>query len=41
MVGSVMDVQSHDEGKGGGSVTVVHISVTGIQNRSITEGVEK
>ena len=41
MVGTVRDVQSHDEGMGGGSVTGVHRSVMGIQNRSITEGMEK
>ena len=29
MVGSVTDVQSHDKGKGGRSVTGVHMSVTG------------
>ena len=41
MAGSVTDVQSHDEGKDGGSVTGVYRSVTVIQNKSVTEGMEK
>ena len=43
MVGSVPEVhvQSHDEGMGGRSVTGVHGSATGVQNKSITEGMEK
>ena len=42
MVGSVTEVQSHDEGKSGKSVTGVHGSVTGIQNKSILiDGMEK
>ena len=41
MVGRVTEVQSHDEGKGGRSVTGVHGSVKGVQNKSITEGMEK
>ena len=32
MAGSVTEAQSHDEGKGGRSVTGVRGSVTGIQN---------
>ena len=35
------EVQSHDEGKGGKSVTGVHGSVMEIQNKSVTEGMEK
>ena len=30
---SVTKVQSHDEGNGGRSVTVVHVSVTGVLNK--------
>ena len=42
MVGSVTNVQTHDERKGGKRVTGVHGSVTGIQNKSIlTDGMEK
>ena len=41
MIGSVTEVQSHDKGKGGRSVTGIHGSVTGVQNKSITEGMEK
>ena len=41
MTGSVTEVQSRDEGTGGSSVTEVHWSVTGVQNKSITEGMEK
>ena len=41
IVGKVTEVQSHDEGKGERSVTGVHESVTGIQNKSVTEGMEK
>ena len=41
VAGSVTDVQNHDEGKGGRSVTGVHGSVTVAQNISVTEGMEK
>ena len=43
MVASVTEVQSHDDGKGERSVHVTgfHGSVTGVQNKSITEGMEK
>ena len=41
MIGSVTEVQSHDEGKGGRSVTGVHRSVTRVQIKSITEGMPK
>ena len=41
MVGSVTEVQSHDEGRGGRNVTGVHGSVLGIQNKSKAEGMEK
>ena len=41
MVGSVTEVQSRDEGKGGRSVTGVYGSVTRVQNKGITEGMEK
>ena len=37
----VTEVQSHDKGKGGRSVTGVHGSVTRVQNKSINEGMEK
>ena len=40
MVGSVTDVQSHDEGRGGRNVTGVHGSVLGVQNKGKTEGME-
>ena len=40
MAGRVTEVQSHDEGKGGRSVTGVHRSVMGIQNKSVTESIE-
>ena len=36
MVNSVTEGQSHDEGRGGRSVTGVHGSVTEAQNKSIT-----
>ena len=35
------EVQSHDEGKCGRSVTGVRGSVMGVQNKSVTEGMEK
>ena len=41
MAGSVAEVQSHDEGKGERSVTRVHGSVTGIQNKSVPRSMEK
>ena len=41
MAGSVTKIQSHDEGKGGRSVTGVHGSVTSVQNKSVNEGMEK
>ena len=42
MVGSVTGVQSHDQSKGGRSVTGVHGNVTEVQNKSIiTEDMEK
>ena len=41
MAGSVTEVQSHDKGKGRRSVTGVHGSVTMVQNKSVTEGMEK
>ena len=41
MVGSVTEVERHDEGKGGRSVAEVHGSVMGAQNKSMTEGMEK
>ena len=41
MVGSVTDVQSHGECKGRRSITQIHRSVMGVQNKSITEGMEK
>ena len=41
MVGSVTEEQSHDGSKDGRSVTGVDGSVTGVQNKSITEGMEK
>ena len=37
MAGILTKVQSHDEGKGGRSVTGVHGSVTGVQNNGVTE----
>ena len=39
--GNGSEVQSHDEGKGWRSVTRVHRSVMGVQNESVTEGMEK
>ena len=33
MVGSVTEVQSHDKGKGGRSVTVIHGGVTGYRTK--------
>ena len=41
MDSSVTEAQSHDKGRGGRSATGVHGSVTGIQNQSVTEGIEK
>ena len=41
MVGSVTEVQTPEESKSGRSVTGVHRSVTGVENKSITEGVEE
>ena len=41
MVGSVTEVQTPEEGKGGKSVRGVHRSVTGVVNKCITEGVEE
>ena len=41
MAGSVTNVQSHDEDKCGRSVTEVHGSVTGVQNKGVSEGMEK
>ena len=38
MVASITEAQSHDEGRGGRSVTRVHKSLTGIQYKSITGG---
>ena len=35
------EVQSHDEDKCGRIVTGVHGSVMGVQNKSVTEGMEK
>ena len=35
------EVQSHDEGKGGRTVTGVHRSEMWVQNKSVTEGMEK
>ena len=40
MGGSITQVQSHDEGKDGRSVTRVHGSVTGVQTKSVTESME-
>ena len=37
----VTEAKSHDEGRGGRSATGVHGSVTGIQNKSATGGIEK
>ena len=41
MANSVTEAQSHDEGRGGRSVTVVHRSVMGVLNKHITVGLEK
>ena len=41
MAGRVTDIQSHDECKGGRSVTGVHGSVTRVQNKGVTGGMEK
>ena len=35
MAGSVTEAQSHDEGRGGRSVTGLYESVTGILNKSV------
>ena len=40
MIGSVTKVQSHDEGKGGRSVTEVHGSVMRVRNKSTTDSME-
>ena len=37
---SVTKVQSHDEGKGGRSVSGIQGSVTGVQNKIVIEGME-
>ena len=42
--GSVLTVaepQNHDTGRGGRTVTEVHGSVTGIQNKAVNGGMEK
>ena len=36
MVDSVTEAKSHDEGRGGRSVTGVQWSVPGVQNKSVT-----
>ena len=36
MAGGVTEAQSHEEGVGGRSVTEIHGSVMGIQNKSVT-----
>ena len=36
MASSVTEAESHDKGGGGRSVTGVHGSVTGVQNKSVT-----
>ena len=41
MARSVTKAQSHDEGRGGRSVTGVHRSATGISNKSVTGGMDK
>ena len=41
MAGSVTEAQSHDECRSGRSVTGVYGSETGIQNKSVTGGMEK
>ena len=41
MARSVTEAQNHDEGRGGRSVTGIHRSALGIQNKSVTEGTEK
>ena len=38
---TVTEAQIHDEGRDGRTVTAVHWSVTGIQNRCVTGGMEK
>ena len=40
MASSVTKAQRHEEGRGGRSVTGVHRSVTGSQNKSVTGGME-
>ena len=37
----VTEAQNHDEGRGERTVTGVHWSVTGIQNKSVTDDMEK
>ena len=39
--GSVTEAQGHDEGRCGRSVTGVHGSVTGIQNKGVIGSIEK
>ena len=41
IAGSVTEAQSHDEGRGGRSITGVYGSVTGVQNKSATRDMEK
>ena len=38
MACSVTETQSHHEGRGGRSVTRVHVSVTKVHNKSVTGG---
>ena len=38
MAGSVTEVRSHEEGRGGTSLTGVHRSVTGVRNKSVYVG---
>ena len=38
---NVTEAQSHDEGRGGRSVTGVNESVTRVQNKSVTGGLKK
>ena len=41
LASSVAVAQNHDEGVGGRSVSEIHTSLTGILNKSVTEGMEK
>ena len=41
MAGSITEIQCHDEGKGGKSVTGVHGSATVVRNKSVTDDMEK